>query len=91
VKSLKFNVKTMVFYDLEGCMCERKRYQKNIKNDTKFHPKFNEKSIPKTCSKKEHQNMNTHPKSDSKMVPKSIKNHFKINAKKDTKKRGSKP
>jgi hypothetical protein len=31
VKSLKFIGKTMVFEDLEGCMCERQRYKKTSK------------------------------------------------------------
>ena len=52
VKSLNFIVKTMVFDSLEGCMCERERYQKNIKNDTKIHPKIYEKSIQKHARKR---------------------------------------
>ena len=40
VKSLKFIVKTIVFDGLEGYMCERERYQTNIKNKTKIHPKI---------------------------------------------------
>ena len=50
-KSLNFIVQTMVFDGLEGCMCERERYQKNIKNDTKIHPNTYEKSIQKHARK----------------------------------------
>ena len=88
---MKFIGKTIVFDDLEGCMCEGYRYQKNIKNETKIHPKFNGKSIPKTCSKKESQNMKTYPKSDPKMEPKSIKNHSKNRCEKRKKKEGPTP
>ena len=45
VKSLKFIVKTNSFEGLEGCMCERERFQKNIKNDIQI----NEKSIHNSC------------------------------------------
>ena len=57
VKSLKFIVKTNAFDALEGCMCERERYQQNIKSETKIHAKIDEKvdtkimlekGIPKT-------------------------------------------
>ena len=64
------------------------KVSKNIKNDTKLHPKFNEKSIQKTCSKKESQNMKTHQKSDPQMKATSIKNHSKNRfEKRDEKKR----
>ena len=53
VKTLKLVVKTIAFNDLEGCMCERERYQQIIKSETKIHPQIDEKSIQKTCSKKE--------------------------------------
>ena len=43
------------------------KVSKNIKNETKIHLKFNEKSIQKKYSKKESQNMKTHSKSDPKM------------------------
>ena len=51
VKTLKFIVENIVFDVLEGCMCERERYQKNIKSGTKIHPKIDtkimlEKGIP---------------------------------------------
>ena len=44
---------------------------------TKIHPKFNDKSIQKTCSKKESQTMKTHQKSDLKIKLTSIKNQSK--------------
>ena len=86
VKSLKFIGKTMVFDDFESFMCERSRYQKYIKNETKIHTKFNETSIQKTCLKKDSQNMKTLQKSDPKMEPQSIKNHSKNRCEKKTKK-----
>ena len=52
VKSLKFIVKTSVLDGSEGCMYERQRYQKNIKNDTQIHPKIDEQSIQNSCLKK---------------------------------------
>ena len=51
VRSLKFIVKTSVFDALEGCMCERYGYQKNIKSETKIHSQIHDKSTRKRCSK----------------------------------------
>ena len=61
-----------------------------MKNETKFHPKFNDKSIPKTYSKKEIQNI----KFIKKVIQKWNQNLStitpKIDAKKETKKEGLK-
>ena len=87
VKSLKFIGKIIVFDGLEGCMCERERYLKNIKNDIKIHPKIYEKSIQKTCSKKACRNHEKTPEMDPTRQPESIKilekQGPKINAKKE--------
>ena len=49
----------MVFDSLEGCMCERERYQTN---DTKIHPKIYEKSIQKHARKRHAEIMKKHQK-----------------------------
>ena len=41
----------MFFEGLAGCVREWKTYQKNLKNDTKTHPKTDEKSIENLDSK----------------------------------------
>ena len=75
VRSLEVIVRTNVFDGLEGCMCERWRYQKNIKNETKVHPKIDEKSIQFSCSK------NGYPKdetSSTKWSKKEVTNAKKL-------------
>ena len=52
VKSFKFIVTTMLFVGLAGCVCERKMYRTNIKNDTQIHPQIKDKSMQDICSKK---------------------------------------
>ena len=42
VESLKFIVKTNIFEDLAGCVCEWKGYQNTIKNDNKLHPQIDD-------------------------------------------------
>ena len=42
VRSFEFIVTTMVLKGLAGCVRERKRYQTNIKNDTKINPNIDE-------------------------------------------------
>ena len=64
----------MVFDSLEDCMCERERYQKNIKNDTKIHQKIYEKSIQKHARKKACRNHEKTPTSEQKREVESIKN-----------------
>ena len=51
-KIIENHCENKCFYGLEGCMGERERYQKNIKSETKIHPKIDEKSIQISCSKK---------------------------------------
>ena len=82
VKTLKFIVKTNVFDGLEGCMCERERYQKNIKNETKIHPKIDDKSIQKSCSKKGYPGDETSSKTLSK---KDVKSQQKLKKQKQAK------
>ena len=43
VRTCKVIVKTKVFEGFEGCVRERERYQKNIKNETKKHHKIDKK------------------------------------------------
>jgi len=64
---------------------------KNIKNETKIHPKFNDKSIPKTCSKKEIQNIKFIKKVIQQWSQHLSKITPKIDAKKETKKENLKP
>ena len=75
VKSLKFIVKTNVFDRLEGCMCERWRYHKNIKSETQIRPKFDETSIQISCSKKGYPK---HNKSSKKWLKKKVKSDTKL-------------
>ena len=74
VNSLKFIVQPNVFDGLEGCMCERERYQTNIKIETKIHPKIDDKSIQKTCSKKACRNHKRTSKHEPNREVESIKN-----------------
>ena len=53
-KNIEIHCKSNWFYDLEGCMCERERNHKNIKNETKIHSQIDETSVQKQCSKKEY-------------------------------------
>jgi hypothetical protein len=64
---------------------------KSFKNETKFHPKFNEKSIPKTCSNKELQNIKFIKQVIQKWSQNLSKITPKIDAKKETKKEDLKP
>ena len=41
-KNIEIHNKTGVLDGLEGCMCERERYQKNIETET-IHPKIDTK------------------------------------------------
>ena len=64
VKTLKIIVKT----SLEGCMCERERYQTNSKSETNIHPKIDEKPNKNHALKRGSQKMKTHQKSDQKRI-----------------------
>ena len=67
------------------------KISKKHQNETKFHPKFNEKSIQKTCSKKEIQNIKFIKKVIQKWTQNPSKITPKIHAKKETKKEDLKP
>ena len=47
VNSFKLIVKTMVLEGFAGWVCERKRYQTNIKNESKTHSKIDVKTMLK--------------------------------------------
>ena len=51
-KIIEFFSKNNGFEGLAGCARERKRYQNNIKSETKFQSQIDEKSIQSSCSKK---------------------------------------
>ena len=74
VRSLKFIVRAIVFDGLEGCMCERKRYQKNIKSETKIRPKIDEQSIQIRDRKRDTQNMEINQQIDPKIMRKRRNN-----------------
>ena len=51
-KLIEIHCKNKLFDGLEGCMCGRERYQKNIKNEINIHPQIDtktmlEKGVPK--------------------------------------------
>ena len=63
VKSFEFIVNTIVLEGFAGCVRERKKVSKNIKNVTHVKFQINTKSMWKRCSKKWCQNngnMNEH-------------------------------
>ena len=45
VNTCKFIVRVIVLEGFAGCMRERKRYQTNIKHETKFHAKIDAESM----------------------------------------------
>ena len=65
-KIIEFHCNNNGFDSLEGCMCERERYQKNIKNETKIHLKAYEKHIQKHARKRHAEIMKKHPKVNQK-------------------------
>ena len=72
----------MFFDGLDGCICERERYPKNIKNKTNIHHEIDEQSIQNHARKRGNQKMNNHQKSD----PKGMKSEQKLGPKKREKK-----
>ena len=42
---IEMHCKTSVFEGLAGCVRERKKYQTNIKNDTRIHYEINDKCM----------------------------------------------
>ena len=73
VKTFTFIIKVMVFEGLAGCVRERKRYQTNIKHDTKIHSKIYEKSMQNVCSKSDAKNIEHHRTWSPNGIPNPLK------------------
>ena len=85
-KNIEIHCQNTFFYGLEGCMCELKRYQTNIKSETKIHPNIDEQSIQISCSKKRYPKHQTQIKQWSKKGVKNKETLEKNNAPKRKKK-----